>query len=139
MRLAAYIVAILVAAGLIYYVSQRPQGPPVAESSPAEVAVDAADQAMVDQVDGEASAAAGPTQLVTLSVPKMHCAVGCYPTVKETLENEAGVVEVELAEQKEEGVIDNRQVNVKVADGFDPQSAIEALAEAGFGDSSKVN
>ena len=45
---------------------------------------------------------------LTLSVPKMHCPFACYPAIKKALEETDTVESVELAEQKEEGVIDNR-------------------------------
>ena len=68
----------------------------------------------------------------------MHCEFACFPRVKETIENAAGVQEVQLAAQKEEGTIDNRQVVVKYDAGFDVASALTLLAEEGFADSDVV-
>lgn len=80
------------------------------------------------------SAVAAPTgvKLVSLDVPDMHCPFACYPKVKETLESQPGVEEVTLAKQKEEGIIDNPQVLVKLNGNFDPNSAIAALKQSGF-------
>ena len=61
-----------------------------------------------------------------------------FPRVKETIESVEGVQAVELAEQKEEGVIDNRQVIVKYDTGFDVNAALTLLAKEGFDDSEMV-
>jgi len=92
---------------------------------------------------GSTSVSAAPMVMpeagtLTLSVPNMHCAIACFPRVKETLENTAGVNEVELAEQKEEGMIDNRQVIVKYDAGFDVSTALALLSKEGFADSDVV-
>ena len=75
---------------------------------------------------------------LVLSVPKMHCEFSCYPAVKETLEGSPSVLAVELAEQKDEGTIDNRQVVVQYDAGFDVDAAIERLGEKGFKESELV-
>jgi copper chaperone CopZ len=75
---------------------------------------------------------------LTLSVPSMHCAVACYPRVKETLEGVDGVSEVVLDKQKEEGLIDNRQVVLSYDAGFDLTAALANLSQEGFEDASVV-
>ena len=75
---------------------------------------------------------------VTLSVPTMSCEFSCFPKVKETLEATEGVQSVELAKQKEEGTIDNRQVIVRHDSRLDMNAALISLAGAGFSDSNVV-
>ncbi|MEZ6059310.1 MAG: hypothetical protein R3C19_03000 [Planctomycetaceae bacterium] len=76
---------------------------------------------------------------VTLEVPTMECPFACYPTVKETLEEQPGVTSVELVPQKEEGVIDDRRVIVNVSEGFSLDEAVAALSKAGFKNASVKN
>lgn len=83
------------------------------------------------------NAATEPGTLV-LSVPEMSCEFSCFPKVKKTLEASQRVNSVELAAQKEEGTIDNRQVIVKYNAGFDSARAITRLTQAGFNDSEVV-
>lgn len=130
MRFAVYLVAILAVAGLVYVIGQ----PTADEASQAAtpVAGETSESAVA------ASDVAGTEKLVTLSVPEMHCPFACYPSVKETLEEQPGVLEVDLAEQKQEGVLDKREVNLKVAGNFDVDSAISSLSQAGFEKSSVV-
>ena len=71
------------------------------------------------------------TQLVSMKV-SMHCPHGCYPTVKETLEKEAGVEGVTLAQQKDPNVIDNPVVYIAINNSFDAAKAVEALKAEGF-------
>ena len=68
----------------------------------------------------------------------MHCEFACFPRVKEAIESVDGVQEVQLAEQKEEGTIDNRQVVVKYDAGFDVDSALALLSKEGFADADVV-
>lgn len=137
MRFVSYIVAVLVAAGLIYYISQAPDSAPVAQGDSAAPADPTSlDVAYPDIDAGDLQVA--DTQLVTLRVPEMHCPFACYPAVKKALEAEPGVVGVDLAEQKQEGVIDNPEVKIQVSDDFDAQAAIDALAKAGFDKSTTV-
>ncbi len=75
---------------------------------------------------------------LVLSVPKMHCQYSCYPNIKKLLEATDSVREVELAEQKEDDVLDNRAVVVKYDSGFDVDAAIFLLAENGFEESDLV-
>ncbi|MFK8111878.1 MAG: heavy-metal-associated domain-containing protein [Rubripirellula sp.] len=76
---------------------------------------------------------------LVVAVPKMSCEFSCFPHVKETLEAAEAVQLVELASQKEEGTIDNRQVIVKFDAGFDVAAALAALSKEGFGDSQIVD
>lgn len=71
------------------------------------------------------------TKLVSMKV-SMTCPHGCYPTVKKTLENEAGVAGVTLAQQKDPDVIDNPVVYIATTGNFDASKAIEALKGEGF-------
>lgn len=71
-------------------------------------------------------------QLVSLKVENMMCPVSCYPAVKKTLAKQAGVEEVELAPQKEEGLIDNPVVYVETDGDFDADKAIAALKAEGY-------
>ncbi len=70
-------------------------------------------------------------KLVSMKVD-MHCPFGCYPAVKKTLEEIAGVESVELAEQKKEGEIDNPKVYIKLNGDFDAKLAVAALEKEGF-------
>lgn len=129
MRYAAYLVAILAAAGLVYVISQPEADEPSQAAAPTSAEADGAVATTAGDVDGA-------EKLITLSVPEMHCPFACYPAVKKTLEEQPGVLAVDLAEQKQEGVIDKREVHVKVAGTFDTQSAIDSLSQAGFEKSS---
>ena len=75
---------------------------------------------------------------LTLAVPEMHCSFSCFPKVKETLLDDANVESVELGPQKEEGVLDNRQVVVQYNAGFEVKRAIEKLEASGFTESRLV-
>lgn len=75
---------------------------------------------------------------VSLKVPKMECPFACWPKVKETLEAQPGVTNVVLAPQKDENEIDNPQVEIEIAEGFDAAKAIEAVGAAGFDGASVV-
>jgi hypothetical protein len=124
MRSAAYGAAILAAAGIMYFITM----------SPSESSLDpAADPANSIVADADVQTAS-----LTMSVPKMHCPLMCYPSVKKKLEEREDVLSVELAPQKEEGIIDNRQVIVTYKKGFDPEQAIASLESVGFPESSVV-
>ena len=127
MRGIAYGIAAIAAIGIMVAISMMP------EQSTTDSPTTAPATAVSASPDVKAEAGT-----LTLSVPHMHCAVACYPRVKEMLENSDGIQEVELAEQKEEGVIDNRQVIVKYEAGFDVDSALQLLAKEGFEDSDVV-
>ncbi len=75
---------------------------------------------------------------LTIAVPTMQCEMACFPRVKTTLESNNGVQSVELATQKEEGALDNRQVIVNYDNGFDLNAALSALVEEGFPNSAVV-
>ncbi|XZE52140.1 hypothetical protein SH139x_003822 [Planctomycetaceae bacterium SH139] len=120
MRFVVYLVAVLAAAGIVYFVSSTGE-PQVADSAAPVEGAEATAQ------DGQAE-----IQLVSLKVPDMHCPVACYPAVKKTLEGQTGVSGVDLAKQSEEGIIDNPVVVIKTAPGFDLDQAIAALDAAGF-------
>lgn len=124
MRGIAYVVAAIAAVGIMIGIANLPQSQEADAPSAAPVAASA-------EVMQEAGT-------LTLSVPKMHCEFACFPQVKETLEQAEGVQEVELAAQKEEGVIDNRQVIVKYDPGFDLPAALSQLTAKGFDGSEQV-
>ena len=67
-----------------------------------------------------------------IAVPTMQCEMACFPRVKTTLEGNDGVQSVELATQKEEGVLDNRQVVVNYDNGFNLNAALSSLVAEGF-------
>ena len=110
MRGFAYLIAGVVAVGLVFTIGTMP--------------VEVENQAATT-----VSAEAGTLRL---NVPEMHCEVACFPRVKEALEGADRVTGVELAEQKEEGIIDNRQVIVRYDAGFDLSQALALLAEEGY-------
>ena len=114
MRGFAYTIAVIAAVGIMISIAVMP---------PAD-----------SNVDVTASVSL-PIQTVTLSVPEMSCEFSCFPKVKETLEATDGVRAVELAEQKEEGTIDNRQVIVQYDSRLDLTAALNSLASAGFANS----
>jgi len=77
----------------------------------------------------------------SLSVPGMMCPYACYPAVKEALAAVPGVEGVQLAEQPAgaaEGSIENKVVELKLAEGFDVNAAVAALKAASY-DSEVVN
>ena len=132
MRSLAYGAAILAAAGIMFFIARTPS-----ETSPdtPPVAASAAIEATTSIVPG----AEIKTASLTMNVPEMHCPFACYPSVKKNLETRDDVMTVELAPQKEEGVIDNPQVIVTYKEGFDSDKAIAMLESVGFGGSSVVN
>ena len=127
MRISAYLVAAIAAIGIAIMIASMPQLPP------GQGEADGSSRAV--STEGRVMEEAGT---LTLSVPKMHCPFACYPAVKRTLEGTDTVESVELAEQKEEGLIDNRQVVVQYKSGFNLDAAIELLSSQGFSDSEIV-
>ncbi len=125
MRGLAYAIAVIAAVGIMIGIATLPQQSSDDMAAPA-IAVSATPEVMSE---------AGT---LTLSVPSMHCEFACFPRVKEALESADGVQEVQLAEQKEEGTIDNRQVVVKYDAGFDVNSALALLSKEGFADADVV-
>ncbi|MBU6386139.1 MAG: heavy-metal-associated domain-containing protein [Planctomycetes bacterium] len=71
-------------------------------------------------------------KLVSFKVDGMTCPSGCYPTVKSAIAKQKGVVDVELAPQKEADVIDNPIVFVKYKGKLDLDSTLKAISRAGF-------
>jgi copper chaperone CopZ len=128
MRGLAYGIAAIAAAGIMIGIAMTPKSPQSdgPSSSQPATAVSASPDVMTQ---------AGT---LTLNVPSMHCEFSCYPKIKETLETSEGIQEVELAKQKEEGVLDNRQVIVKYDAGFDLNAALARLAEQGYDDTEVV-
>ncbi len=123
MRGLAYAIAVIAAVGIMIGIATSPQQPSKELAARAAIAVSATPEVMTE---------AGT---LILSVPNMHCEFACFPRVKEAIESADGVQEVQLAEQKEEGTIDNRQVVVKYDAGFDVGSALALLSKEGFADS----
>ncbi len=121
MRGAAYVVAAIAAVGIMLVIANGPS-----------------EEASTDAPATTASAPVETLETLTLSVPEMHCQFACFPKVKETLEQVATVEGVELAAQKEEGVLDNKQVIVKYKEGFDLDEALGLLADAGYGETKLV-
>jgi periplasmic mercuric ion binding protein len=132
MRFVVYIVAVLAAAGIVYFVSGSSEKQVAVSESAAEAGTEE------EKVEQTASPVVeGEVELISLKVPSMHCPC-CYPSIKKTLEAEAGVAGVELAEQKEEGVIDNPVVLIKAGTNFDLEKAIATLEGTGFDGASVV-
>jgi len=121
MRGATYVVAAIAAVGIMLVIANGPS-----------------EEASTDAPATTASAPVETLETLTLSVPEMHCQFACFPKVKETLEQVATVEGVELAAQKEEGVLDNKQVIVKYKEGFDLDEALGLLADAGYGETKLV-
>mgnify|MGYP001818997573 CR=1 FL=1 len=128
MRGLAYVIAAVAAVGIMIGIAMLPDSRDNQGASTAESATTVASN---DEVMDEAGT-------LTLSVPNMHCEFACYPKIKEALESNEAVQGVELAEQKEEGVLDNRQVIVKYDAGFDLNSALASLAEKGYDEAAVV-
>ena len=124
MRGLAYVIAAVAAVGIMVVIATSPGTQE--EEGVAATSVAAPPDAMAE---------AGT---LTLSVPEMHCEFACYPKVKEALEQQNGVQEVNLAEQKEEGVLDNRAVVIKYEPGFSLNAAIASLDQAGYAKSEMV-
>jgi mercuric ion binding protein len=132
MRGLAYVIAAVAALGIMFFIATVP-GPSTSE--PESVPAGSESTATAVANDSQVMTDEGT---LTLSVPEMHCQFACFPKVKETLEGSEAVEEVTLAAQKEEGVLDNRQVVVKYQPGFDVNAAIASLEAAGYKDSKLV-
>ncbi len=131
MRGFAYAIAAIAAVGIVIAIATMP-GQSASETTSAPAAAET-----LELVETSSTVKTEPGML-TLAVPEMHCEFACFPKVKETLESTAGVELVELAPQKEEGAIDNRQVIVTFKPGFDVNDAIARLSKEGFDDSDVV-
>ncbi|HBE67989.1 MAG TPA: hypothetical protein DDW52_07550 [Planctomycetaceae bacterium] len=71
----------------------------------------------------------------SLHVEGMMCPYSCWPRVKETLQGQPGVSDVQLAEQPSsaaEGTITKPVVELKLDGSFDSEAAIAALAKEDF-------
>ena len=132
MRFVVYLVAVLAAAGIVYFVS----GSNEKQVAVSESATEAGEEVVAE--DATSPVVEGDVELISLKVPSMHCPFACYPSIKKTLEAETGVAGVELAEQKEEGLIDNPVVLIKAGTNFDLDKAIATLAGTGFDGASVV-
>ncbi len=66
-------------------------------------------------------------ETASLAIPEMHCPFGCFPKAKDALESVDGVASVELVEQEEEGVINDRRVVVTFDGKVNSNDAIAAL------------
>lgn len=121
MRGPAYVAAVIAAVGIMLVIAREP-----------------ADQTDQDLPIAAETTSTASLETLTLSVPEMHCQYACFPKVKNTLEQVDAVAEVQLAKQKDDSVLDNRQVIVKYKEGFDVDEAIGLLAEAGYSDSALV-
>lgn len=86
----------------------------------------------------DATEFAATTQLVSLKVDGMTCPTGCYPSVRSAIAKQKGVLEVELAPQKEKDVIDNPIVMVKFQGDVDWDATLQAISRAGF-DATKLS
>ena len=133
MRAMAYSIAALAAAGIMFGIAVMPNPSADEGSVPAQPATTSPSPS-----PSATSSAADEGGTLVLSVPNMHCEFSCFPSVKKILEGADAVKSVELAEQKEEGTIDNRQVIVNYDAGFDVQQAIVLLGEGGFDKSDVV-
>ena len=121
MRGPAYVAAVIAAVGIMLVIAREP-----------------ADQTDQDLPIAAETTSAASLETLTLSVPEMHCQYACFPKVKNTLEQVDAIAEVQLAKQKDDSVLDNRQVIVKYKEGFNVDEAIGLLAEAGYTDSALV-
>ena len=130
MRSFAYTAAILAAAGIMYFITTSSSEPSAGTATESTVSADSA-----SSIDPDSDV---QTASLTMSVPKMHCPLMCYPNVKKNLEQRDDVLSVELAPQKEEGIIDNHQVIVTYKQGFDAEQAIASLETVGFPGSSVI-
>ena len=133
MRIVAYAVATLVAVAIMFAIANT--GTESANDA-SQTASATASATSAKTVSANTMTEAGT---LVIAVPEMHCEFACFPKVKEALEATGAVQAVELAEQKEQGTIDNRQVVVKYDAGFDPDAAIKMLETNGFADSALVH
>lgn len=83
-----------------------------------------------ETVEPVATFAAGES--ATLEIPGMSCQMACYPKIKKTLEGLEGVEVVELVPQEEEVAINDHRVIVKFDADVEQDSAMDALAAAGY-------
>ncbi|MCG8649153.1 MAG: heavy-metal-associated domain-containing protein [Pirellulales bacterium] len=130
MRITAYVLAALAAVGMMVAIINLPDH--AAQQTPSSSTAKSASDTSAPATSTPASEVLDEPGTLVLSVPKMHCEFSCYPSVKKILEGDQAVESVQLAEQKEAGTLDNRQVIVKYDAGFDIGAAIASLGEKGF-------
>jgi copper chaperone CopZ len=118
MRGFAYVIAVLAAIGIMIGIVSYPNQNEPTNRRPATIPASAA--LMTE------------SGTLIIAVPTMQCEMACFPRVKTTLEGNDGVQSVELATQKEEGVLDNRQVVVNYDNGFNLNAALSSLVAEGF-------
>jgi copper chaperone CopZ len=70
--------------------------------------------------------------MVSFQVDGMTCPSGCYTTVRSAIAKQKGVVDVELAPQQKEDVIDNPTVFVKYTGQLDLDATFKAIERVGF-------
>lgn len=128
MKTIAYVVAGLAALGIMVALIANPS----LNTQSTEPAV--ASASLVSQ----SSEPATEPGSMTLEVPGMHCQFACYPKVKKSLEESAGVTEVALVEQPEPNTLTVKQVIVKYDAGFDLNKALLGLKEDGYAEATKV-
>ncbi|MEM9585813.1 MAG: heavy-metal-associated domain-containing protein [Planctomycetota bacterium] len=127
MRTAGYAIAVIAAVGIMIAIVAMPSNEPADDANASQAPPTVLDETSLASLES-----------VTLNVPEMHCPFACYPAVKETLEASDQVASVELAPQKEEGVIDNPQVIVKHRGNLNLEAALAALEASGFDNSTAV-
>lgn len=71
-------------------------------------------------------------KLVSLKVDGMTCPSGCYPSVRSAIAKQQGVLDVELAPQEKDDVIDNPVVFVTYKGELDLNAMFKAIERAGF-------
>ena len=135
MRSVTYGVAVLAAVGIMFAIARMPNKETSPDQTGSEASTVIQPASSVQQAAARVMEEAGS---LTLHVPEMHCPFGCYPAIKKTLESSEAVQEVQLAEQKVEGAIDNPQVIINFTKGFNVDAAIAALKAKGFDNSSVV-
>jgi len=106
---------------------------PSAEGANETAAVSTSD---TDVESGAVMASFDSGDSANLAIPEMHCPFMCFPKAKETLEEIDGVASVELVEQEEEGVINDRRVVVTFDGSVAADTAIAALEAVEFPGSS---
>lgn len=122
----AYGIAVIAAIGIMIGIVMMPPNEPNAENQTSSTTPVKSEEVMAE------------SGTLTMHVPEMHCAVMCYPKIKKTLEADSKVQVVELAPQKEEGIIDDPKVIINYEAGFNVDAAIATLAENGYANSEKV-
>lgn len=84
------------------------------------------------------AATAQSVQFAAITIDGMHCPSGCYPTVRSTIAEQPGVLEVTLAPQKDIDVIDNPVVLVTHRGDLDFDALYRAVERAGYEPKSHV-